>query len=103
MIQQGDVLIKAVSEIPKTATKINPKERGYVLAEGEFTGHAHTIADTQSVEMFKTDEQVYLSVLKEITVTHEEHKPVTVEPGVYTIGIVQEYDHFAEEAKNVQD
>jgi hypothetical protein len=103
LIQQGDVLISKVSAIPAGAAKVNPSQRGFILAEGESTGHAHVITDTPSVEMFKTDNEIYLSVLKEITVTHEEHKPVTVEPGIYQIGKVQEYDHFLEESKAVQD
>jgi hypothetical protein len=103
LIQQGDVLISKVNSIPKAAKTLYPKSRGYVLAEGETTGHAHVITDTASVEMYETDEQVYMKVLKEITVTHEEHNPVVVEPGIYQVGKVQEYDHFAEEAKAVQD
>ena len=39
----------------------------------------------------------------EAVVTHEEHNAITIKKGDYEIGIVQEYDHFAEEARNVAD
>jgi len=103
LIQQGDILVKSISEIPLNVKKITPSKRGYILAEGESTGHAHVIVDTNNVEMFISDEQTYLKVLNEIAVTHEEHKTITVEPGIYTIGKVLEYDHFLEEARKVQD
>jgi hypothetical protein len=102
LIQQGDVLISSVAAIPSSAVSVKPSGRGFILAHGE-SGHAHVITDTPSVEMFKTDNEIYLSVLKEITVTHEEHKPVTVEPGTYQVGKVREFDHFAEAAREVTD
>ena len=103
MIQQGDVLVKKVQTIPTEAKKVNPSKRGYVLAEGESTGHAHVIDQVDNAELFQCNEQTYLNVLKEIQVNHEEHKTITIDPGFYEISIVREYDHFKEEAKKVVD
>ena len=36
-------------------------------------------------------------------ITHEEHGPVRVPQGEYRVTRVQEYDHFAEEARRVVD
>lgn len=109
MIQQGDVIIE-VADIPKGAKKIDKGHfahllgiRGYVLAEGETTGHAHCISDVENVEMVEKDGMFFIRVLKDVTVTHEEHKPVKIPPGIYRVRKVREYDHFAEEARDVRD
>lgn len=104
LLQHGDVLIKRLSGgIPQNATKRKLDNRGVVLAEGEVTGHAHVIKDSTSAVLFESDFALYLRVLSETTVVHEEHKPITIPAGDYQIGIVREYDHFAEEARKVAD
>jgi hypothetical protein len=99
-LQQGDVLIEK-SPIPEAAKK-SSKNR-IVLAEGESTGHAHVITDTDNCTAFETDEALYLRVINEVEVKHEEHKIITLPPGDYKVRKVQEYDHFKEEARKVQD
>jgi len=42
--RQGDVMIRAVAEIPSAAQDVTPKNDRIVLAHGEVTGHAHAIA-----------------------------------------------------------
>ena len=37
------------------------------------------------------------------TAHNDEHKPIEIERGNYIIGIVKEYDHFSEEAREVMD
>ena len=70
-----------------------------VLAEGEHTGHFHE-AHGDGVALY--DDGV-LEAPHGAEVTHQEHAPVTVPPGTYDRSIVQEFDHFAEEARNVAD
>lgn len=101
MYQQGDVLLFAVSEIPNTAKEEKRSKRGYVLAEGEVTGHAHVI--DSEIEFYRDGENLYFKTANEATVRHEEHGPITVPPGIYRVGIVQEYDYDAEAAKGVVD
>lgn len=101
LIQQGDVLFKSVKDIPTSAKPIKKTQRGYVLAEGEVTGHAHVI--TEEVDLWSTDKVKYLKNDSPVEVNHEEHNTVTIPKGTWEVGIVQEYDHFAEEAKNVAD
>lgn len=106
LIQQGDVLITKISKIPNDAKLKPPSSRGHVLADGETTGHAHVISDIGAVEMFESDNALYMRVLRETELHHEEHNTITKEyllVGDYIVGRVQEYDHFLEEAKNVQD
>ena len=98
--QQGDVLFFAVDAIPAGA-KRRPAADRVVFAEGEATGHAH--ATTDPCEVFELYGALYCDAQGDITVRHEEHGTVTLPAGRYRIGIVQEYDHFAEEARNVAD
>ena len=102
LYQQGDVLIKS-GKIPQKAKKIKSKDGKYVLAEGEATGHSHSIIDVPEVEFYKEDRQLFFKTTKDVTVTHEEHNPITIKSGEYLIDIVQEYDHFEEEARRVID
>jgi len=108
-LQQGDVIFHR-ADIPKSATE---KIKSLVVQEGEHTGHAHRLmfrhgegtagARCEILRDPKTGER-YLSIEKEpVNLSHEEHKTFAIPPGEYRIGIVQEYDHFAEEARQVQD
>ena len=100
-IQQGDVIIKKCSKIPASAKRVKRSIRGFVLAEGEATGHAHVIID--NVEVYEADGVLYLKNSEQVSVRHEEHKPVTLSPGIWKVEIVKEYDPFKEEARKVMD
>jgi hypothetical protein len=77
-----------------------------ILAEGEITGHAHVL-ETPGVDVFDIgDGMREFQAMKSVTIVHEEHAPIECPPsptGDYVSGIVQEFDVFAEEARNVQD
>ena len=99
LLQQGDVLITKVNVNEIKGDKLNH----LVLMEGELTGHAHRISKGLA-ELFENGSTKYLKVLSEEAIlTHEEHGTITIPKGFYKIGRVREYDHFAEEARNVQD
>ena len=104
LLQQGDVLLESVNVSVGGHHRIVPTKRGLVLAEGEVTGHAHCISDTQHAELVIVDGKTVLNVTDEpVVIHHEEHGAVEVPPGVYTVRKVREYDHMAEEAREVQD
>ena len=84
--------------IPKGAKKLNHT----VLAEGEATGHRHQ-ATASDVELYEYEGGLILAAPSGTEVTHQEHHTVLVPPGNYDRRIVQEFDHFAEEARAVQD
>lgn len=76
---------------------------GKILAEGEATGHAHR-AIAKSARVFEHEGgRRTLSAPRGTRIVHEEHKPISVPPGQYDRSIVQEFDPFAEEIRNVQD
>lgn len=102
MKQQGDVLFNRIDQLPDGIVPVSKKSRGYVLAEGESTGHAHVIEE-DTVEMYEKDGTIYLRVKEFSTVQHEEHLPVTLDPGIYEIGIVIEMDPFSEQIRKVVD
>lgn len=98
LIQQGDVLIKKCDSIPEGLHRKNNH-----LAEGEVTGHFHAVYGGDTAVWGDLEGNLFLDVKSECEVRHQEHGTVSVPPGKYEIGIVREYDHFAEEARAVQD
>jgi hypothetical protein len=101
-IQQGDVLLKRVDSLPEGASAAKKDSRGVVLAEGEVTGHYHGITN-KAAKLFQHAGKTYLKALKNVTLRHQEHKPITVPPGTYEIDRVQEYDYLAQISRPVAD
>lgn len=109
--QQGDVILKTT----KVPTGDFEMVEDPILQHGEATGHAHrlqfrhdsirTSGTCKQWEILKDKHSPtrYLKVLEPTDLTHEEHKKITIPPGEYEIAIVQEYDHFLEEARQVID
>lgn len=103
-LQQGDVLLCKVGSVPDGAKKIVDK-RGVVLAEGEHTGHYHGINEG-SIELLEAPSGVRYFVNggdEPVTIKHQEHNPVTVDPGIWQVGQVREYDWFQQMERKVVD
>jgi len=74
------------------------------LAEGEATGHFHeAVGDNVELYDLGNSDVLVLQAPKGADVTHQEHNTITLPPGSYDRSIVREYDHAAEEARNVVD
>lgn len=101
--EHGDVTIRKIDTLPENVKAIMAKNGFFVLAEGETTGHMHRIAQRESVEMMEAQGRVFLRVAQPVDLVHEEHKTMTIDPGIYEIDRVKEYDPFAEEIRRVQD
>jgi hypothetical protein len=86
------------TRIPKGAKR---KSNNH-LAEGEATGHFHA-ATAPDVALYEYEGGLMLAAPSGTEVTHQEHHTVLVPPGNYDRTIVQEYDHFTEEAREVVD
>lgn len=98
-VQHGDVTIQPAI-IPASATKVVRQ----VLAEGEATGHAHRLLQDADVEVYEHEGTLFLRVgAQGAGITHEEHGLGVIPAGDYRVGRVREYDHFAEEAREVRD
>ena len=100
--QQGDVLFEQLNQLPKDLIEVLRPARGYVLAEGEVTGHAHRVQD--EIRLYRdSDGQMYLKADKPFTVLHEEHKSIRFLPGIFRVWRVREYDHIKEISRRVAD
>lgn len=95
IFRQGDVFIERVDSIPGDATKIDPttqKVKGrLVLAYGEVTGHHHSVALADIEECSQTAEAIYMRIMNETTVHHQEHAEITLKPGIYRSSIQVQY------------
>jgi hypothetical protein len=101
--QQGDVILDLVP-LPKRAKK---KDGRIILAVGEATGHLHEVIG-HGLTCYEDEAGVlYVVADQEGTLTHQEHhaQPIPVTPPgmAWRRRTVQEYDHFAEEARRVAD
>jgi len=97
--QQGDVWLERVESIPSGAKAI---KRDGILAYGEVTGHKHQLEDT-NIKIHELDGKFYIQVEKEVVLNHEEHKPITIEPGIWEFGQVREKDWLNGMVRKVVD
>ncbi len=80
MIQyrQGDLLLKQVTNLPKTAKKLDT----LIVLRGEATGHAHRL---EAGQIFSDDGLFYLALAKKSRLVHEEHSPISLPKGLYAV------------------
>jgi hypothetical protein len=95
MFRQGDVLITRIARLPEG---MNERQSKIILA-GEGTRHAHRLLQGRVLE----DERgaLFLEVLQHTHVVHEEHNPLTLEPGYYQI--IRQREYTPEAIRNVED
>lgn len=94
MYRQGDVLLIKISQerLMPFQQPVPPAERGVVLAEGEATGHAHTMsAETTTKYSDTATDREWIVVDTPTLLTHEEHGTIEVAPGMYWVTIQREY------------
>jgi hypothetical protein len=93
--------VKKHNQIPKDA---KPRANNH-LAEGEATGHYHaaTAPDAVVFDLPGIPDTLALAAPSGTEVTHQEHGTIMVPAGNYSRSIVNEYDHFTEEARQVVD
>lgn len=101
-IQQGDVRLRQVEKLPQGA-KLQPRsEKEWILAEGEATGHLHRV-EAEDAQLYKYEGVLYLHAETQVRVTHEEHRPVTLTPGIWRVGRVREKDMLEGFVRQVLD
>lgn len=98
---QGDVTLRKLDAMPDGERKTMGKIR-CVLADGEHTGHQHVVEDDDA-ELIQIGERMLLTLTKSATLTHQEHAPITLSPGIWEVGRVQEYNYWDKMARPVQD
>lgn len=105
-LYQGDISIIEID--PKFTEKLNfkPLKEKIVVAEGEITGHKHTlIAEPEAkIEIAQDQNGFYLKVNSgKAVLTHEKHDIQTITPSqnIWFVGRQFEYNELGE--RRVQD
>jgi hypothetical protein len=94
-IRQGDVFLQPAGKINLNGAKpVKPVNGRLVLAEGEVTGHAHTI-DAACANLFELTGKRVLVVSEPTTITHQEHGELPIAPGTYWQLPQREWDESA--------
>ena len=89
--RQGDVFLELIKEVNEVELGDRvPLDKGrVVLAHGEVTGHAHAIQDKGAILFFGKDKAAnqdrFLRVLRPVSLLHEEHAKIALEPGLYRV------------------
>lgn len=101
--RHGDISLQPVSE---TEGEIVKHEGRFVLAEGETTGHKHvlTVEKPTDLEIRKTaDGRFYFDLKASGRITHQEHREITIMPGIYEMTHEREKDWFSLSVRRVLD
>lgn len=96
LIRQGDILLVPATK-PARVKQAKPVHGRLVLAEGEITGHAHTIMEQDGVRLVTQGEAdelrmwLLVTTSEPVELEHDEHATLTVPPGVYEVTRQREY------------
>ncbi len=102
MARQGDILIIEAQSIPKGATAREAKR--IVLAEGEVTGHNHTVVcEAATIYELPVSEQAdrWLRLQSPGQLVHQEHGAIEIPAGDYIVRRQREYS--PQEIRRVAD
>jgi hypothetical protein len=102
-IRQGDVLLQPVRNVARKGERVPPHGHRVVLAEGEATGHAHTVEDRDAGARWKCPPAVlmqsggrrFLFVDRPSVLRHQEHRSIQLTPGVYELIRQREFSPIA--------
>ena len=96
--RHGDLLIRKVPSIPKTAIPTSTN----IIAEGEKIGHNHELKGSQQV--FETlDEQLYFEAKQDVILKHPDHNTLDIPKGRYIVEHQRRYNPFEDVQEEVVD
>jgi hypothetical protein len=93
-VRHGDINFHPVDEMKGEIVK---HEGLFVVGYGETTGHKHVLVVEKPQDLIiKKDSEgnYYFELLSEGKLKHEEHKTITMPPGIYKKFQEEEVDHF---------
>lgn len=104
-VRQGDVLMVRVHRNKVSTSKRLPvSARGVVLAEGEVTGHAHTLAG-ETVTAYAPSGafggKMVVVVDEPTPLVHEEHKAIPLVRGAFDV--VNQWEYEPDQIRRVAD
>jgi hypothetical protein len=105
--RHGDGLLEAIDKLP---SGLKPAMTNILLV-GEATGHNHRINGSSGSYQILIPQEVkaedafsaYLQVNEPVTLTHEEHNSINLDPGLYGLKKEEEYDLVTKQLKQVRD
>ncbi len=104
--RHGDLGFTPLTKIPDNLKKVY-KGQKFVLAEGEKTGHKHVLVldkPNTAFEILQDNQGRHILKLeKDAKLSHQEHKTITIEKGMYLVQNEKEYNYFQKEIQRVQD
>lgn len=100
LYRQGDVLLKKIGTIPSDAEIVPACAGRLILAEGEATGHNHSVS-ARNAELMMVGLAMYLRVREEIDLLHQEHDTIILPAGDYQV--VRQREYSPGEIRNVAD
>lgn len=91
--RQGDVLLCRIDHLPKAIREVSGSDR-FILAEGEATGHHHSVEAGAGVSLYRRGEsRMWLAVEKQTArLEHQEHAPIDIPLGFYEVRRQREFD-----------
>ena len=108
-----------LGQYTKASKNDDPVDGKTTVALGEGTGHSHTFYKSDNPDVVintygflaginglgKVPMYVEVKAKPEkfAIIKHEEHKPLSLPPGVYRTRIVKEFDHLSQRTRNVVD
>lgn len=104
--QQGDVLVKKASDFGVNITEAELNTESYKKEENLLvhTGLHHHHAIEKNATIYTNKDRMFIVVNEGgADLTHAEHATINLAQGIYFKDIVQEFDHDANEARNVLD
>jgi hypothetical protein len=110
--QQGDVTFRRIGPAVRPQKYVFLQKGRCIVAEGEGH-HVHVVdAPETDAELIREGDRMLLLLHKPAAVRHEvanapgtqaDHKPRTLEAGLWEVGGVREVDHFAQLERRVID
>lgn len=95
-VRQGDLLFDRLDDDfgkngPYLRAKFPIKNGRIVLAEGEKTGHVHTIPESAVDELFQVANGAVIVVEEDTEVTHDTHDPTPLAEGAWLMTRQKQY------------
>lgn len=104
-ILHGDVSLLPLEKLPDGLRKLETVNN-FVVRHGE-SGHRHTLTIDKPADVdIYLDEATgfhVFEVKKAVTISHEEHATLVIEPGIFIEKAEQEYSPFEKQLRTVQD
>ena len=92
---QGDIVLEPIGSIPDDAKFL----RKNTVVYGEITGHAHVIEDA---EIYEKDGIVYVRVITDNPMTHEDHPATEIIPQ-RDYRVRRQVEYFPDGSRQVKD